>query len=99
MHRIDAVGNFPRVHRELAKGIGSLSGWCKGVHQKKIETHRKIVGGSRKAYRDGISPEFARRFTEGIEKLAVNLSGDYRKKTIGLTARIPEAVGLAGVRS
>ncbi|RRT39778.1 hypothetical protein B296_00014296 [Ensete ventricosum] len=44
----------------------------------------------------GISPEFARRFAEGIEKLARNMSGDFRKKTIGLVARIPEAVGLVG---
>ncbi|RRT73403.1 hypothetical protein B296_00029209 [Ensete ventricosum] len=40
----DAVGNSLRVCRELAEGIGSLLGWRKGVH-------RKIVGGSRKAYR------------------------------------------------
>ncbi|RWV94904.1 hypothetical protein GW17_00042512 [Ensete ventricosum] len=90
MHRIDAVGNLPRVRRELAEGIGSLLGWCKGVHQKKIETHRKIIGGSRKAYRE--------RFTEGIEKLTGNLSGDW-KKTIGLATRIPEAARLAGVMS
>ncbi|RZS02750.1 hypothetical protein BHM03_00032825 [Ensete ventricosum] len=36
--------------------------------------------------------EFARRFTEGIGKLAGNMSGDRRKKTIGLTVRISEAV-------
>ncbi|RWW52964.1 hypothetical protein BHE74_00040574, partial [Ensete ventricosum] len=44
----------------------------------------------------GISLEFARRFTEGIGKLAGNMSGDYRKKTIGLIARIPEVIELAG---
>ncbi|RWW48355.1 hypothetical protein BHE74_00045575, partial [Ensete ventricosum] len=44
----------------------------------------------------GISPEFAKRFAEGIGKLAENISRDYRKKTIGLTARMPEAVGLVG---
>ncbi|RWV92694.1 hypothetical protein GW17_00044910 [Ensete ventricosum] len=47
----------------------------------------------------GISPKFAKRFTEGIGKLARNMSEDYRKKTIGLTARMPEAVRLARVRS
>ncbi|RRT55387.1 hypothetical protein B296_00009249 [Ensete ventricosum] len=46
-----------------------------------------------------ISPEFVRRFIEGIGKLAENMLGDCKKKTIGLAARIPEAVGLAGVRS
>ncbi|RWW55519.1 hypothetical protein BHE74_00037840 [Ensete ventricosum] len=47
----------------------------------------------------GISSKFAKRFAEGIEKLAGNMSGDCRKKTIGLTTRILEAVGLAGVLS
>ncbi|RRT51231.1 hypothetical protein B296_00003604 [Ensete ventricosum] len=32
--------------------IGSLLGWHKGVRWKKTETHRKIIGGSRKAYRE-----------------------------------------------
>ncbi|RWV78134.1 hypothetical protein GW17_00060945, partial [Ensete ventricosum] len=42
-------GNSLGVRRELAKGIGSLPGWRKGVHRRKTETHRKIIGGSRKA--------------------------------------------------
>ncbi|RRT31693.1 hypothetical protein B296_00056710 [Ensete ventricosum] len=89
MHQVNAVGNSPEVRRELAEGIGSLPGWRKGVRQKKIETRRKIIGGSRKACRDlsigpgfsWISLEFARRFTEGIGKLAGSTSGDRRKKT------------------
>ncbi|RWV86134.1 hypothetical protein GW17_00052005 [Ensete ventricosum] len=52
MHRVDAVGNSLGVCRELAEGIESLSGWCKGVRQKKTEIRRKIIGGSRKAYRE-----------------------------------------------
>ncbi|RWV81892.1 hypothetical protein GW17_00056649 [Ensete ventricosum] len=40
---------------ELAKGIGSLPGWCKGVHRKKIETHRKIIEGSRKACQEQLT--------------------------------------------
>ncbi|RWW78648.1 hypothetical protein BHE74_00013120 [Ensete ventricosum] len=44
-----------------------------------------------------ISPKFTRRFTEGIGKLARNTLGDCRKKTERLTARIPEATGLAGL--
>ncbi|RRT36281.1 hypothetical protein B296_00035878 [Ensete ventricosum] len=43
-----------------------------------------------------ILPKFARRFTEGIEKLAGNMSGDCRKKTERLTARMPEVAGLVG---
>ncbi|RWW76162.1 hypothetical protein BHE74_00015765 [Ensete ventricosum] len=44
-----------------------------------------------------ISSEFTRRFTEGIEKLARNMLGDCRMKTIGLVVRMSEATGLAGV--
>ncbi|RWW59890.1 hypothetical protein BHE74_00033152, partial [Ensete ventricosum] len=51
MHQVNAVGNSPRVRRELAEDIGSLLGWRKRVHQKKTETHQQIVGGSRKACR------------------------------------------------
>ncbi|RWW74845.1 hypothetical protein BHE74_00017189 [Ensete ventricosum] len=40
--------------------------------------------------------EFARRFAEGIRKLAGNTSGDHRKKTGRLTTRMSEAIGLAG---
>ncbi|RWV91396.1 hypothetical protein GW17_00046318 [Ensete ventricosum] len=40
--------------------------------------------------------EFARRFIEGIKKLAGNTLGDRQKKTIGLAARMPEAAGLSG---
>ncbi|RRT60380.1 hypothetical protein B296_00016082 [Ensete ventricosum] len=84
MHRVDAIGNLPGIRRELAEGIGSLPGWRKGVSQKKIETCRKIIGGSRKACRErcsGISSEFARRFAEGIGKLVGSTPGDRRKKT------------------
>ncbi|RRT31655.1 hypothetical protein B296_00058696 [Ensete ventricosum] len=88
MHRVDAVRNSPGVRREIAEGIGSLSGWRKGVRQKKIETRRKIIGGSPKACRE--------RFVEGIGKLAGNTPGDYRKKTGRLAARMPEATGLTG---
>ncbi|RWW68713.1 hypothetical protein BHE74_00023752 [Ensete ventricosum] len=45
-------------------------------------------------YAVGFHREFARRFAEGIGKLAGNMSGDRRKKTIGLTARMPEAARL-----
>ncbi|RRT79498.1 hypothetical protein B296_00002618 [Ensete ventricosum] len=49
------VGNSPGVRRELAKGIGSLLGWRKGVCQKKTETHRKIIRVSRKACRERLT--------------------------------------------
>ncbi|RRT35505.1 hypothetical protein B296_00040080 [Ensete ventricosum] len=40
------------MHRELTEGIRSLPGWYKKVYQKKIETHRKIIKGNRKACRE-----------------------------------------------
>ncbi|RRT49311.1 hypothetical protein B296_00046514 [Ensete ventricosum] len=48
----DAVGNSLEVRWELAEGIGSLLGWRKGVHRKKTETRRKIIGSIRKAFRE-----------------------------------------------
>ncbi|RZS28970.1 hypothetical protein BHM03_00062633 [Ensete ventricosum] len=42
---------------------------------------------------------FARRFTEGIGKLARNTPGDRRKKTERLAAIMPEAAGLTGVQA
>ncbi|RWW67150.1 hypothetical protein BHE74_00025426 [Ensete ventricosum] len=85
MHRVDVFGNSLGVCQKLAESIGSLPGWRKGVRQKKTETRRKIVGGSRKACRDsddvvGSRPKFARRFVEGIGKLAGNVKGDRRKE-------------------
>ncbi|RWW52359.1 hypothetical protein BHE74_00041222 [Ensete ventricosum] len=47
----------------------------------------------------GISSKFARRFAEGIRKLAGNTSGDHRKKIERLAARMPQAVELTEVRS
>ncbi|RWV78975.1 hypothetical protein GW17_00059964, partial [Ensete ventricosum] len=53
-----------------------------------------IVEGSE----DAVGPrwEFARRFTEGIEKLTGNMLENCQKKTIRLAARMPEAAGLVG---
>ncbi|RZR90825.1 hypothetical protein BHM03_00018818 [Ensete ventricosum] len=45
----------------------------------------------------GISPEFTRRFAEGIGKLAGSMSEDRREKTRKLIASMPEATRLAKV--
>ncbi|RZR71834.1 hypothetical protein BHM03_00007748 [Ensete ventricosum] len=90
MHRVDAVGNSLGVRRELTEGIGNLLGWRKGVLQKKIETRWKILqpdNGPRSilglGLDDAVEPrrEFAKRFVEGIGKLAGRTPGDHRKKT------------------
>ncbi|RRT45677.1 hypothetical protein B296_00033203 [Ensete ventricosum] len=77
----DVVENSLGAHRELIEGIGSLLGWRKGVHQKKIETHWKIIGGSHKACREigrcgGSSSGVRYRYVERIGKLARNTPGD-----------------------
>ncbi|RWW09614.1 hypothetical protein GW17_00026888, partial [Ensete ventricosum] len=43
--------------------------------------------------------EFARRFAEGIERLAGNTPGDHREKIGRLAVRIPKATRLVEVRS
>ncbi|RWW42135.1 hypothetical protein BHE74_00052334 [Ensete ventricosum] len=84
MHRVDAFGNSAGVYWKLAEGIGSLLEWRKGVRQKKIKTRWKIIGVAEKLIgsRDGLVKDilFARRFAEGIGKLAGNAKGDRRKE-------------------
>ncbi|RRT40839.1 hypothetical protein B296_00025274 [Ensete ventricosum] len=96
---MDVLGQYAivleGVCRKLAEGIGSLPGWCKGVRQKKTETHRKIVGGLDDVV--GARREFARRFAEGIRKLARNTPGDRRRKVVRLAARYSEGCQNAGV--
>ncbi|RRT47347.1 hypothetical protein B296_00035399 [Ensete ventricosum] len=46
----------------------------------------------------GVRREFARRFAEGIGKLARNTLGDRRRKTVRLTAGDSEGCGIAGIR-
>ncbi|RRT56309.1 hypothetical protein B296_00018357 [Ensete ventricosum] len=41
--------------------------------------------------------DLARRFVEGIRKLAGNTPGDCWKKTVRLVTRMPEATGLGGI--
>ncbi|RWW73846.1 hypothetical protein BHE74_00018247 [Ensete ventricosum] len=91
------VGNSLGVRWELTEGIGSLSKWHKGVRRKKTETRWKIIGGLDDAM--GAQWEFARRFAEGIEKLARNTLGDRRRKTVRLTAWNVRGCRIAGVRS
>ncbi|RWW17140.1 hypothetical protein BHE74_00054063 [Ensete ventricosum] len=98
MHRVDAFGNSLGVCRKLTKGIGSLPEWRKGVRQKKTETHQKIIESSRKACRDsddamGSRRKFARRFVEGIGKLAGNAKGDRRKEDRRTCRKIARVCG------
>ncbi|RWW36792.1 hypothetical protein BHE74_00058155 [Ensete ventricosum] len=77
------------THQECVGSSPRVSGVCydsaERVHKKKTETRRKIIGGSRKAYRDsddevGSRQEFTKRFTEGIRKLTGNMKGDRREE-------------------
>ncbi|RZS11855.1 hypothetical protein BHM03_00043221, partial [Ensete ventricosum] len=72
-------GNSPRVRRELAKSIGSLPGWRKGVSRKKIETLRKIIGVAERL------AESWEDFAKGIGKIARNTPGDRWRMIVRLT--------------
>ncbi|RRT70512.1 hypothetical protein B296_00000782 [Ensete ventricosum] len=103
----ECVGSSPKVSgvcqdgtREFARRRPRLVERLSGVAEKVARNNRPRSSlGIRPGLDDAVGPrrEFAVRFTEGIEKLARNTSGDRRKKTIRPTVRIPEAAGLAGV--
>ncbi|RWV93264.1 hypothetical protein GW17_00044296 [Ensete ventricosum] len=111
---VEGIGSLIGWRKEFAKRRSRLVGRLSGVTEK-LTGRLTMIGamelqpddglrsslsiGPRFGRYSGISPEFARRFTEGIGKLAGNMSGDYRKKIIGLIARIPEVIELARVRS
>ncbi|RWV93679.1 hypothetical protein GW17_00043852 [Ensete ventricosum] len=107
--RQECVGSLPRVSgdcqddiKEFARRRSRLVGRLSGVAEKLVGNdgpRSSLSIGPEFGRCSGISPEFARRFTEGIRKLTGNMSRDCRKKTIGLVARILEAAGLVGVRS
>ncbi|RWV91897.1 hypothetical protein GW17_00045777 [Ensete ventricosum] len=81
------VWNSPGVCRELVEGVRSLPGWHKGVRQKKTESHRKIVGGSRKAC------------LELGRKIARNTSGDRWRRIVRLATRNAGCCRIVGVMS
>ncbi|RWV78211.1 hypothetical protein GW17_00060852 [Ensete ventricosum] len=88
--------------REFARRRPRLTGRLLGVAKKLAGNdgpRSSLSIGSGFGRYSGISPEFTRRFAEGIGKLAGNMSGDCRKNTIGLIVRMSEATGLTGVRS
>ncbi|RZS18319.1 hypothetical protein BHM03_00050558 [Ensete ventricosum] len=99
MYRVNAFGNSPGVCRKLAEGIGSLPRWRKGVRQKKTETHRKIIGGSRKACRT-IWWDLAGYSLGDSPKESGSSLGTQRaitgKKTGGPAARLPEVAEVCG---
>ncbi|RWW37648.1 hypothetical protein BHE74_00057206 [Ensete ventricosum] len=69
-----------------------------GVCYKKIETRRKIVKGSRKAYRES-SLRVHWDFTEGTGKIARNTPGDRRRRIVRLVVRNAGGCQIMGVRS
>ncbi|RWW06371.1 hypothetical protein GW17_00030308 [Ensete ventricosum] len=89
MHRVDAFGNSPGLCRKLAEGIGSLPGWRKGVRQKKIETHWKIIRWDLARSSLGDSPKESGSSLGMRREIA-------RKKTRGLAVRLSEVAGICG---
>ncbi|RWW08765.1 hypothetical protein GW17_00027779 [Ensete ventricosum] len=86
MHRVDAVGNSPGVCRRLAgrlsrvaeKLVGNLTmtGSVELQPDNGPRSSLSIESGFERC--GGFRWEFARRFVEGIGKLAGNTPGDYR---------------------
>ncbi|RRT40072.1 hypothetical protein B296_00043032 [Ensete ventricosum] len=109
--RQECVGSLPGVSgvcqdstMEFARGRLRLVERLSGVAEKFTGITTRLWAKIKLRHRagfgrcSGISPTFARRFTEGIRKLAGNTPGDHRKKTERLTAIMSEAVGLTGVQ-
>ncbi|RRT42557.1 hypothetical protein B296_00057030, partial [Ensete ventricosum] len=86
-----------------AEGIGSLLGWRKGVRQKKTETRRKIVKGSRKAcqglgrYGPRIKLRHQAKDWTIRWELAGSLLGLHRRRSIVDTS-VPQGGGLGSGR-
>ncbi|RWW46495.1 hypothetical protein BHE74_00047571 [Ensete ventricosum] len=81
------------TRQECVRSSPRVSGGCQDSAReftKRRQTHRKIIKGSRKAYRE---------FTEGIGKLARNMPGDHRRTTVRLIAVESEGCWITGVRS
>ncbi|RZS22560.1 hypothetical protein BHM03_00055356 [Ensete ventricosum] len=95
IHQVNAFGNSPGVCRKLVEGIGSLPGWRKGVHQKKIETRQKIIGGSRKAYRESGWSYDGPRYSLGIGPSSDDAVGSCRKFARRFAKGIGKLVGNA----
>ncbi|RRT31486.1 hypothetical protein B296_00050978, partial [Ensete ventricosum] len=81
-----AQGSSPEEDRDSPE---DCQGYPKGMPRVGKVLNLGIGPGSD----DVVGPhrEFARRFAEGVEKLAGNTLGDYRKKTKRLVVRMPEA--------
>ncbi|RRT81937.1 hypothetical protein B296_00003280 [Ensete ventricosum] len=92
--RQECVGSSPRVSgvyqdsaREFAKRRPRLVGRLSGIAEKLIWTQDQAkVSGQGLDDAEGARREFARRFTEGIGKLARNIPGDRRRKTVRFVA-------------
>ncbi|RRT47677.1 hypothetical protein B296_00030286 [Ensete ventricosum] len=69
------------------------------LHNLDVGPGSSLGIGQRFGQCSGTSPGVRYEFVEGIRKLAENMLGDSRKKTVRLVVRIPEVVGLMKVRS
>ncbi|RRT45085.1 hypothetical protein B296_00054572, partial [Ensete ventricosum] len=91
------VGRRSRLVRRLSGVVERLAGSWEAMELQPDDGPRSSLSiGPEFRQCSGISPKFARRFDEGIGKLARNTPGDYRKKTIGLAARMSKAVKFTG---
>ncbi|RWV80055.1 hypothetical protein GW17_00058726 [Ensete ventricosum] len=100
----DAVGNPPGVRRGLTEGTGACQDGVREFTERRPRLVGRLSGVAERLARswegsdDAVGPrwEFARRFFEGIGKLAGNTPGDCQKKIERIDTRMSEATGLAG---
>ncbi|RRT68614.1 hypothetical protein B296_00024736 [Ensete ventricosum] len=94
------VGSSPWVSgacqdgaREFDRRRPRLAGRLSRVAEKLVESWEGLDDA------DEASLEFVRRFVEGFGKLARNMLGDHRRKTVRLTTVKSRGCRIAGVRS
>ncbi|RRT55344.1 hypothetical protein B296_00048512 [Ensete ventricosum] len=92
----DSVGEFarrrPRLVERLSRVAEKLTGSWEGLEVDVLAI--MIVSGYELDDAVGARREFARRFTEGIRKLARNMPRDRRRKAVDSPLENPNIVGL-----
>ncbi|RRT34974.1 hypothetical protein B296_00039766 [Ensete ventricosum] len=91
----ECLGEFARRRLRLARRLSGVAEKLSGNNGSRSSLG--IEPGSNDAV--GSRWEFARRFAEGIGKLARNMKGDHWEKTKGLAVRMSKATGFMKVGS
>ncbi|RWW11568.1 hypothetical protein GW17_00024816 [Ensete ventricosum] len=88
MHRVDAIGNSPGVRQKLTRVSGVCQDDARVFAKRRPKLIERLSGIAEKLTESwdssdnvvGSHRKFARRFAEGIGKLARNAKGDCREE-------------------